>query len=335
MSKATILFNEEQLRHPHDVYVKSLFGRIVVARSFFRCYLPPELVAELDLRSLTLDKETFVSEKLREYFSDLVYRVQHKDGGAAFLYLLLEHKSTPERWTPLQLLGYQHEIWERAKATCSNQLPLIVPVVLYHGERHWNVPLSFHELVAGADAMPWSKYVPSFSYHLCDLSRWLNEQLTGSPELRGGLLLLKNIFEQDMRAALKLIAEILGSNANRQNLLPMAVYLSATRDKADVEEFAQQVARYAPKLKGEVMETYAETLLKRGEQRGEQKWRSAEALSLTLSLLTSQLGELNTRTRSGIDRLSIEQLRRLALDSREFKKISDLTDWLRTHQPQS
>lgn len=157
MSKAAIQFHDEQLRHPHDVYVKILFGRIAVARSFFRCYLPPELVAELDLRSLTLDKESFVSEKLREYFSDLVYRVQRKDGGAAFLYLLLEHKSTPERWTPLQLLGYQHEIWERAKATCGDQLPLIVPVVLYHGERPWNVPLSFHELVAGADALPWSK----------------------------------------------------------------------------------------------------------------------------------------------------------------------------------
>lgn len=138
--------HDEGLRHPHDVYFKSLFGDLKTAREFFKLYLPTELVAALAWRTLELDKDTYVNERLREYFSDLVFRVRCKDGGAALLYLLLEHKSTPERWTPLQLLGYLFEIWERAKQSCGAKLPLILPVVVYHGHRRWNVPLSFQVL---------------------------------------------------------------------------------------------------------------------------------------------------------------------------------------------
>ena len=149
------------------------------------------------IRTLELDKDSFVSERLRAYFSDLVYRVKRKDGGGVFIQLLLEHKSAPERWTALQLLGYQFELWERAKETCGDKLPLVLPVVIYHGQRRWNVPLSFRALVAGAEAPPWQRYVPEFEYHLCDLARLRDEQLGGSPDLRTGLLLLKNIFAQE------------------------------------------------------------------------------------------------------------------------------------------
>ena len=172
--------------------------------------------------------------------------------------------------------------------------------------------------------MPWSKYVPGFVYHLCDLAHWLNEQLTGTPELRGGLVLLKNIFERDIRAALKLIAEILGGKPSRQNLLPMAAYLAATRDEMDMQEFTQQVARYAPKLKGEVMETYAETMMKRG--------RSNEALSYTLRLLTRRFGDLSAQVQAKIRKLTVEQLEQLGEDLLDFKQTSDLTNWLRTQK---
>lgn len=173
--------------------------------------------------------------------------------------------------------------------------------------------------------------MPGFIYHLSDLSCWLNEEITGSPELRAGLLLLKNIFEQDIRAALKLIAEILGGRANRQSLLPMAVYLSATRDKEVVEDFAQQVARYRPKLKGAVMETYAETLIKHGEQRGEK----ATALKYTLQLLNRRIGELNVQVQKVIGSLSPEQLLKLGVESDDFQRTADLNAWLKKHKKKS
>jgi predicted transposase/invertase (TIGR01784 family) len=331
--------SDESLRHPHDVYFKSFFGRTENAREFFKLYLPSELATALDWPTLELDKDTYVSERLREYFSDLVYRVRRKDGSAAMLHLLLEHKSTPERWTPLQLLGYQFEIWERAKQNCGDKLPLIVPVVIYHGQRVWNVPLSFHELVEGAESAPWNRYVPQFRYHLFDLSRITEEQLRGSPALRNALLLMKYIFAQKIDRQLKQIADNLGSQANRHDVVPMITYLAATRQEAEVQGFLHHLTSYVPKLGGE-METYAETLIKRGLQqglseglnKGRSEGQSEEALSFALYLLTNQFGQLSTRMQAAIRKLSVEQLRQLGADSRAFKQTSELTAWLRTQK---
>ena len=55
------------------------------------------------------------------------------DGGPAWLYVLLEHQSTPDRWLRLRLLKYSIRIRERDRRQHPNeeQLRPIVPLVLY------------------------------------------------------------------------------------------------------------------------------------------------------------------------------------------------------------
>lgn len=326
---------EAGLSNPHDAYFKNLFGRPATAREFFRLYLPPELSAELDWATLELAKDSFINERLHAYFSDLVYRVQRKAGGGVFIHLLLEHKSAPEHWTALQLLGYQFELWERAKETCGGKLPLIVPVVLYHGRRRWNVPRSFRALVAGAEALPWSRYVPDFEYYLCDLSRFTEKEILGVPALRVGLRLMKHIFQPELSELFKKIIgelKVLPRARARQSLLPMAIYLGATKGETVMREFEQGVNYYFPELKGEIMETYAMTLIKRGMQQGVQQGRREEALAFVLRLLTRCLGSLSARAQARLRKLSLEQLEQLGEDLLNFKQASDLTTWLREHQ---
>jgi len=51
----------------------------------------------LDLKALELVKGSFVDPQLREYHSDLLYRLRLKDGEPALAYILLEHKRHPKR----------------------------------------------------------------------------------------------------------------------------------------------------------------------------------------------------------------------------------------------
>jgi len=73
--------------NPHDAFFRRIFGRPEVAAEFFRLYLPPEVVAELDLSKVKLEDASFVDVKLREHFSDLLFRVGLKRGGEAYVYL--------------------------------------------------------------------------------------------------------------------------------------------------------------------------------------------------------------------------------------------------------
>ena len=60
-------------------------------------------------------------------------RIRRKaDGAAAWLYVLLEHQSTPDPWLRLRLLKYSIRIWERDRQRHPKEgrLRPIVPLVL-------------------------------------------------------------------------------------------------------------------------------------------------------------------------------------------------------------
>jgi predicted transposase/invertase (TIGR01784 family) len=85
------------------------------AADFVQNYLPADVVAVLDLAKLQPEKETFIDSRLRKHFSDLLYSVPLKSGGRAYLYLLFEHKSQPDKQARLQLLRYMTRIWEQVR----------------------------------------------------------------------------------------------------------------------------------------------------------------------------------------------------------------------------
>lgn len=96
-----------EIINPHDSFFKEVLSRPEVATEFLSNYLPPEVVAVLDLSAPELVKDSFVDAELRRHYSDLLYRVRLRDGGDAFVYILFEHKSGPDKWVAFQLLRYE------------------------------------------------------------------------------------------------------------------------------------------------------------------------------------------------------------------------------------
>jgi predicted transposase/invertase (TIGR01784 family) len=141
-----------------------------VARDFLTYYLPANIVELLDIDTLELSKDSFVDKELSEYFSDLLYKVELRDGRAVYVYVLLEHKSYPEPFVAFDLLRYMVRIWDLLlkQGKAGEKLPTIIPVVLYHGRRGWHIGQDFRSLVADDGKL--ERYLPDFHYELCDLS---------------------------------------------------------------------------------------------------------------------------------------------------------------------
>ncbi len=136
--------------HPHDHLVRAVFGRPEHAAAELRFVLPSALSERLDLSTLTLVSGSFVDEELRDRETDLLFTASRRDRrGDALVYLLLEHQSSFDPWMPLRLLEYQLRIWGRWRRDHpgARLLPLIVPVVLYHGDRAWPGSTRFADLV--------------------------------------------------------------------------------------------------------------------------------------------------------------------------------------------
>lgn len=146
---------------------------------FLDNYLPAEVLKHIRLETLALTKDTFVDQKQREHFSDLLYQVKLTNDQPGYVYFLFEHKSYPERFLTLKLLRYLVEIWElfHRQNRQAKTLPLIIPIVVYHGKpRGQAIPLS--ELV-DLPAPDLAAYVPDFDLAFFDFSPAADEAIKG------------------------------------------------------------------------------------------------------------------------------------------------------------
>ncbi len=119
----------KRVPNPHDAFFRRMLSKPAVAVEFLRHYLPPAVRATLDLTAVQLDETVFTDQKLRHHAADLLFRVALLDGGEAYILVLLEHKSAPDERVALQVLRYAVLKWDRMPLP----LPLILPVVVYHG----------------------------------------------------------------------------------------------------------------------------------------------------------------------------------------------------------
>jgi predicted transposase/invertase (TIGR01784 family) len=64
----------DDINKPHDNVVKNILGREGIAKDFVRYYLPQEISKDLDLETLEVSSQSYVSGHLKESLSDLVIR---------------------------------------------------------------------------------------------------------------------------------------------------------------------------------------------------------------------------------------------------------------------
>jgi len=168
---------------PHDALFKAVLGQPEHARGMLRAVVPPVLAEALDWQTLTLCPGSFVDAALRHQHTDLLYSATWCAGGEALLYFLFEHQSTlpTEGLMAYRLLRYQDRIWEhwRADHPKAKTLPMIIPIVMYHGTTPWLEPRSFDALLdVPAGVRPAVEpYLVRFTYLLLDLSEISDDEL--------------------------------------------------------------------------------------------------------------------------------------------------------------
>lgn len=120
---------------PHDALFKQTFSDPRHAEGLLRAVLPSALASRVAWASLAAVPGSFVDPQLAQRHTDLLFRADFA-GRSAFLYVLVEHQSTPDPLMAYRLAAYLVRIWERWLAEQPGKpraLPAIVPVVVHHG----------------------------------------------------------------------------------------------------------------------------------------------------------------------------------------------------------
>ena len=97
--------------NPHDRFTRTMMTNQKVVREFFEVHLPKNIKNILDFSSIQPLKDSFIGDKLRLKIADLLYEVEF-NGETGFIYILLEHASTPQEILPFRMLKYMTKIMD-------------------------------------------------------------------------------------------------------------------------------------------------------------------------------------------------------------------------------
>ena len=320
--------------NPHDLLFKEIWSDRDAAADFLSRYFPERVRRLVEFDTLEICKDSFVTGELREYFSDLLYRVSMK-GRGSYLYLLLEHKSWAPRTIALQLLGYVKEIWDLHLKQVGLPLPPVIPFVLYHGKEGWHVSESMSGLLGDVDPELLA-YIPDFRYQLIDLSRFADEEIKGHVLIKVGLLLLKHVFRQDYREKipeiLKLLRELIEKKTGMQYIEIVLRYIFHTVEGMGVDDLKPIVEENLSEEKGGWIMSLAEKVrnegIQQGIQQGIEQGIQQGLLEGIAALIEVKFGESGLkllpelRKIGNADRLrEIKDAIRVVLDVREVEKM--------------
>jgi len=264
------------ITNPHDKFFKEVFTHRATAIQFLEHYLPPDVAGLLDLDSIEFTKDSFVDTDLKTYFSDLLLKTYFKENSWGYIYILFEHKSYQESLTAFHLLRYMVKIWEAAlKKEEELGFPVIIPLVLYHGESVWRAKLNFTDLLNTPIEL--KPFTPDFQYILWDASRYNDEEIKGEAVLRVALLILKYIFKKDLKDRVAGIFELLKDLSEKQTGLEyietILRYIANAAPDGNIsyEDLKTAIEQTIPDKGGKILPTIADALREQGKQEGVQQ----------------------------------------------------------------
>lgn len=263
----------EEIHRPHDAMVRAVLSDLTEARSFLQVHLPEMVSQALTWPTLKILEGSFIDEDLRSSEADLLYEVEHVSGEQSiWLYVLLEHQSTSDRWMRLRLLKYCCRIWEMnlKERPRPNELRPIVPLVFYQGNQYWTYSTEFADLFAESIRnWPW---VPHFHHELLDQSGMQPDEVQGDLKVQLMQLLMLAAYHPavpwmervaELWSALSLHVPSGGINYVRLFVL----YILATQEPEAAQSFSEVLRRRAP-VAGDDLMTYAQQLLAEGREAG-------------------------------------------------------------------
>ncbi|MCT9708769.1 Rpn family recombination-promoting nuclease/putative transposase [Escherichia coli] len=242
---------------PHDAIFKAFLSRPETARDFIEIHLPPSLVKLCNLDTLHLESSSFVEENLRQYYNDVLYSVETTKG-CGYIYVLIEHQSSPDENMAFRMLRYAIATMQRHLEAGHDYLPLVISILFYQGKRS-PYPWSTNWL----DGFPDPDIARDLYFHafpLVDITLIPDDEIMQHRSMAAFTLVQKHIRQRDMTTLLDKLSRlmILGQMSGQQ-IRMLINYMALVGEAQDVRTLVHGLAQRVPQ-QGEELMTLAEEL---------------------------------------------------------------------------
>lgn len=302
----------------HDKLFKETFGSVEIARDFMNGYLPTSIRGIVDLNTLQAQKDSFINQELQEMFSDLLFKVDinNKEG---YIYFLFEHKSYKDKLVIFQLLRYMVEIWEsKIKKENNNELPIIIPLVIYHDKGQWNIETKLSKMIPGYNDLPKDVkgYIPDYEYLVYDLTKYRDEDIKLESITRIILKIMRDVRYANKDRIIDILAEgfalldeIIEKDTTAHYIESCLRYILSIRSDIDKDEMIQ-IANQVSVEGSELVMTIADKLRQEGRQEGREEGRQREITKVVKNAIVKGMEIEDIVDLTGLTKKEIGKIRK-------------------------
>lgn len=212
--------NKENGEKTHDKLVKSILKDEKELSKFISQFINNEI--KINSEDLIKFTNSYITKKYRAKESDLVYMLKNKE-----IFFLIEHQSNIDSTMPYRMLNYCIDIineWCQSKKMKKvKRYPIVVPIVIYTGDRKWTVPKNFKE--KQVSTCIFENYKIDLQYNLVDINRISDESLMQKHTMFGyGMLIEKAKDKKDLIKKLNLIIKNCNDERQLEKLKDIILY---------------------------------------------------------------------------------------------------------------
>lgn len=215
----------------------------------------------------------YITKNFKYKQIDILYKVKGKQ-----IYILVEHQTKVDYSMPYRTFNYCMEIIrgaidEREINKVTYQYPIVIPIVLYTGNKKWTAPLSFGESQIKDENAIFKAM--DFKYKLIDINKYDVEELLDRNTMLANVMILEKCKNnKDAINCLKNITDNLKDDEQKEKLKRIVIYLYKEINEKSLEEMIKIIEESESE---EIMSTISERI---GEEfRNERRQARAQGLA--------------------------------------------------------
>lgn len=305
-----------------------------------RGFIPEEWVQYLDFAHMKQMSDVIIGEEWDRRDADTIWQIgwkgPHEGKPPLYVVLVFEFLSQPDHWAAVRLMAYVALVYQRLIDNQvigpDDELPSVVPIVLYNGDPAWTAPEAVEELIVDLPGL--ERYRPRFRYLALDVKRYPVSELERMPNRAAALFQLEQSHgPEEILRGLERLREVLSDRNDRvygvysRWLTEVFLASSAPPDVVarvrTLEDFEMLVDNILEWKQNVLLEGRAEGEqigLRKGEQvgmrkgeqvglrKGEQVGIRKGEFAVLLRQLTSKFGPLPAEVVDRLERADVDRL---------------------------
>ncbi|HEX9732210.1 MAG TPA: Rpn family recombination-promoting nuclease/putative transposase, partial [Thermoanaerobaculia bacterium] len=187
-----------------------------------RGFIPEDWVQHLDLANMRQMSDVIIGDHWDRRDADTVWCIgwkgPHQGKPPLYVVLVFEFLSQPDHWAAVRMMAYVALVYQRlidnGVVGPKDELPLVVPIVLYNGDPAWEAPEELEKLIVDLPGL--ERYRPRFRYLALDVKRYPLSELERMPNRAAALFQLEQSRgPEEILRGLERLREVLSDRSDR------------------------------------------------------------------------------------------------------------------------